>query len=45
MNNDGTAGGNNVGLVQMDDQQMITLPDRENYVARMYVTDLKRIYL
>ncbi|CAF4255970.1 unnamed protein product, partial [Rotaria sp. Silwood2] len=35
MNNDGTTGGNNVGLTQTDDQQMITLADRENYIARL----------
>ncbi len=35
MNTDGTIGGNNVGLGQVDDQQMLTSTDRENYVARL----------
>ncbi|CAF3759498.1 unnamed protein product [Adineta steineri] len=35
MNPDGTTGGNNVGLGQVDDQQMITSADRENYIARL----------
>jgi hypothetical protein len=35
MNSDGTTGGNNGGLGQMDDQQMMTLSDRENYIARL----------
>jgi hypothetical protein len=35
MNTDGTTGGNNIGLGQADDQQMITLNDRENYISRL----------
>ena len=35
MNTDGTPGGNNMGLGQMDDQQMITPNDRENYIQRL----------
>jgi len=35
MNTDGTTGGNNMGLGQADDQQMITISDRENYITRL----------
>jgi hypothetical protein len=35
MNTDGTIGGNNMGLGQADDQQMITPNDRENYITRL----------
>jgi hypothetical protein len=35
MNNDGTTGGNNMALGQADDQQIITINDRENYIARL----------
>ena len=32
---DGSVGENTVNLGQGDDQQMITLADRENYIARL----------
>jgi len=35
MNTDGTTSGNNMALGQGDDQQMITINDRENYIARL----------
>lgn len=35
MNTDGTSGGNNMALGQADDQQMITLNDRENFIVRL----------
>lgn len=35
MNMDGSAGENTLGLGQGDDQQMITLADRENCIARL----------
>jgi hypothetical protein len=35
MNTDGTTGGNNMGLGQVDDQQMITSSDRETFIARL----------
>ena len=35
MNTDGTQGGNNMNLGQVDDQQMIILNDRENYITRL----------
>lgn len=35
MNTDGTTGGTNMGLAPADDQQMITIADRENYIARL----------